>query len=172
VWDVLGKKVAEVPQSALPPLLFGGLRPIPGQTLMELRLDPYAISYGYVSTHILAEALTEPELFRALLAGQHMVRGFTNPDIRQILKDSPHLNGIADPKRRSAERQNHAYSQPLPRSRTHCKDSALAPLARYQTRTHRYVRSSTTTRRSVSRFPFDDCRLIPRFLCETQRRQR
>jgi hypothetical protein len=27
-----------------------------------------------------------------------MIRGFANPDIRQILKDSPHLNGIADPK--------------------------------------------------------------------------
>jgi hypothetical protein len=29
--------------------------------------------------------------------------GFSNPDIRQILKDSPHLNGIADPKRSSAK---------------------------------------------------------------------
>src|SRR3972149_2516132 len=36
-------------------------------------------------------------------AGQHMIRGFTNPDIRQILKDSPHLHGIADPKRKSAK---------------------------------------------------------------------
>ena len=39
----------------------------------------------------------------ALLAGQHMIRGFSNPEIRQILKDSPHLNGIADPKRMSAK---------------------------------------------------------------------
>ena len=32
-----------------------------------------------------------------------MIRGLTNPDIRQIPKDSPHLNGIADPKRKSAK---------------------------------------------------------------------
>src|SRR2546427_4132711 len=48
-------------------------------------------------------ARDEVQIFRALLAGQHMIRGFSNPDIRQILKDSPHLNGIADPKRRSAK---------------------------------------------------------------------
>jgi len=48
-------------------------------------------------------ARDEVQIFRALLAGQHMVRGFTNPDIRQILKDSPHLTGIADPKRRSSK---------------------------------------------------------------------
>jgi len=56
------------------------------------------------------------------------------------------------------------------RSWTYCKDSALSPLARYKTRMHRHVRSSTTTRRSVSHFPFEGRRLIPRFLCETQRR--
>ena len=32
-----------------------------------------------------------------------MIRGFSNPDIRQILKDSPHLKDIADPKRKSAK---------------------------------------------------------------------
>jgi len=48
-------------------------------------------------------ARDEVQIFRALLAGQHMIRGFTNPDIRQILKDSSHLNGIADPKRKSAK---------------------------------------------------------------------
>ena len=48
-------------------------------------------------------ARDEVQIFRALLAGQHMIRGFSNPDIRQILKDSPHLNGISDPKRRSAK---------------------------------------------------------------------
>ena len=32
-----------------------------------------------------------------------MIRGFSNPDIRQILKDSPHLQGIAEPKRKSAK---------------------------------------------------------------------
>ena len=63
-------------------------------------------------------ARDEVQIFRALLAGQHMIRGFSNPDIRQILQDSPHLNGIADPKRQSS--QGHPHSQPLPRSRTHC----------------------------------------------------
>jgi len=29
--------------------------------------------------------------------GQHMIRGFCNPDIRKKLKDSPHLKDIADP---------------------------------------------------------------------------
>src|SRR2546426_3470053 len=48
-------------------------------------------------------ARDEVQIFRALRAGQHMIRGFSNPDIRQILKDSPHLNGISDPKRRSAK---------------------------------------------------------------------
>jgi hypothetical protein len=48
-------------------------------------------------------ARDEVQIFRALLAGQHMIRGFSNPDIRQILQDSPHLNGVADPKRRSAK---------------------------------------------------------------------
>ena len=48
-------------------------------------------------------ARDEVQIFRALLAGQHLIRGFSNPNIRHILKDSPHLNGIADPKRRSAK---------------------------------------------------------------------
>jgi len=42
-------------------------------------------------------------LFRALLDGQHMIRGFSNPDIRQKLKDSPHLKAITDPRRQSAK---------------------------------------------------------------------
>jgi hypothetical protein len=48
-------------------------------------------------------ARDEVQIFRAMIAGQHMIRGFTNPDIRQILKDSSHLNGIAEPKRQSAK---------------------------------------------------------------------
>ena len=48
-------------------------------------------------------ARDEVQIFRALLAGQHMIRGFSNPDIRQILKDSPHLNGVADSKRQSSK---------------------------------------------------------------------
>jgi len=48
-------------------------------------------------------ARDEAQIFRALLDGQHMVRGFSNPDIRQKLEDSPHLKGITDPRRQSAK---------------------------------------------------------------------
>jgi len=48
-------------------------------------------------------ARDEAQIFRALLDGQHMIRGFSNPDIRQKLQDSPHLKGITDPHRQSAK---------------------------------------------------------------------
>jgi hypothetical protein len=48
-------------------------------------------------------ARDETQIFRALLDGQHMIRGFSNPDIRQKLQDSPHLKGITDPRRQSAK---------------------------------------------------------------------
>ena len=48
-------------------------------------------------------ARDEAQIFRALLDGQHMVRGFSNPDIRQKLQDSPHLKGLTDPRRQSAK---------------------------------------------------------------------
>jgi hypothetical protein len=48
-------------------------------------------------------ARDEAQIFRALLDGQHMIRGFSNPDIRQKLKDSPHLQHIVDPRRQSAK---------------------------------------------------------------------
>ena len=48
-------------------------------------------------------ARDETQIFRALLGGQHMIRGFSNPDIRQILQDSPHLKDITDPRRQSAK---------------------------------------------------------------------
>ena len=32
-----------------------------------------------------------------------MIRGFSNPDIRKILKDSPHLKDITDSRRQSAK---------------------------------------------------------------------
>src|SRR5438093_1997428 len=48
-------------------------------------------------------ARDESQIFRALLDGQHMIRGFSNPDIRQKLQDSPHLKGITDRRRQSAK---------------------------------------------------------------------
>ena len=65
-------------------------------------------------------ARDEVQIFRALLAGQHMIRGFSNPDIRHILKDSAHLNGIANPKRQSSKvmrilNRCHAHELMIPR---------------------------------------------------------
>lgn len=48
-------------------------------------------------------ARDEAQIFRALLDGQHMIRGFSNPDIRHKLQDSPHLKDITDPRRQSAK---------------------------------------------------------------------
>src|SRR5207244_1768384 len=48
-------------------------------------------------------ARDEAQIFRALLGGQHMIRGFSNPDIRQLLQESPHLKDISDPRRQSAK---------------------------------------------------------------------
>jgi hypothetical protein len=48
-------------------------------------------------------ARDETQIFRALLDGQHTIRGFSNPDIRDKIKDSPHLKDITDPRRQSAK---------------------------------------------------------------------
>jgi hypothetical protein len=48
-------------------------------------------------------ARDEVQIFQALLSGDHMIRGFSNPDIRGKLNDSTHLKDIADPKRRSGK---------------------------------------------------------------------
>jgi hypothetical protein len=48
-------------------------------------------------------ARDEIQIFQALLSGDHMIRGFSNPDIRAKLNGSAHLKNIADPKRRSGK---------------------------------------------------------------------
>lgn len=48
-------------------------------------------------------ARDESHLFRVLLSGEHTIRGFSNPDIRNKLHDSPHLKTISDPRRQSAK---------------------------------------------------------------------
>jgi len=58
-------------------------------------------------------ARDETQIFRALLDGQRMIHGFSNPDTRNKLKDSPHLKDIADPRRETA--QGDAHFQSLPR---------------------------------------------------------
>lgn len=70
VFDVLGKKIADLPRSALPSFVLGGVDPAPGQKVLELRLDPYEVSFDYVSTHLLAEDLSEQALMAALLHGR------------------------------------------------------------------------------------------------------
>jgi hypothetical protein len=69
VVDALGKVLARPRSSELPSLLFpGGV--IPGQPLIKLQLDPYAVSLGYVSTHLMARAVTEADCFEALTHGR------------------------------------------------------------------------------------------------------
>ena len=48
-------------------------------------------------------ARDEVQIFRALLGGEHSIHGFSNPVIRDKLKDSPHLKDLADPRKRSAK---------------------------------------------------------------------
>ena len=45
----------------------------------------------------------ETQILRALLDGHHIIRGFSNPDIREKLKDSPRLKNITDPRRQNAK---------------------------------------------------------------------
>jgi hypothetical protein len=68
VVDALGEMVAHLKRSELPPLL--GLEPIPGQDLLKVRLDPYDVSFGYVSTHLMTHSVTEKDCFEALLHGR------------------------------------------------------------------------------------------------------
>ncbi len=48
-------------------------------------------------------ARDETQIFRALLSGEHGIRGFSNLDIRKKLADSPHLKDIAEQRRQSAK---------------------------------------------------------------------
>jgi hypothetical protein len=44
------------------------------------------------------------ELFKAMMAGEHLIRGLSNADIRTRLQSSPHLQHMADdPKKQSAK---------------------------------------------------------------------
>jgi hypothetical protein len=48
-------------------------------------------------------AREDHQLFQVLLNGQHCIRGFSNPDIRDKLRDSPFLKTLSDAKRQSAK---------------------------------------------------------------------
>ncbi len=68
VKDGLGEVTGKLPKKSVPVLLFGALAP--GRVLLSHQFDPYRVSYGYVNTHLLADAFTEEALFDALLKGR------------------------------------------------------------------------------------------------------
>jgi hypothetical protein len=91
-----------------------------------------------------AVARDESQIFRTLLDGQPMIRRFSNPDIRNKLKDSSHLKDITDPRRQSAK---------VTRIFNRCdapgliaKIPPLSTLALNQTRPYRHDRFHSTAR--------------------------
>jgi hypothetical protein len=68
VVDALGKTLAR-PRARDLPLLFSATV-VPGQPLLKLQLDPYDVSFGYVSTHLLVHAVNESDCFATLTAGR------------------------------------------------------------------------------------------------------
>ena len=64
--DAVGEKLALLDGEKTPivKLLFGPS--VPGKELYRRQLDPYAVSLGYVNTHVLAPERTEPSLRKAL----------------------------------------------------------------------------------------------------------
>lgn len=71
VKDALGKQVGELSRRKVPALLFGALAP--GSVILAHTFDPYEVSLGYVSTHLLAREVSEEALFDALLKGRAYV---------------------------------------------------------------------------------------------------
>jgi hypothetical protein len=71
VKDGLGKTVGELDRNKLPLLFLGGLTP--GATILSHTFDPYPVSFGYVSTHVLAPEVTEDALFEAVRRGRAYV---------------------------------------------------------------------------------------------------
>jgi len=71
VKDALGRVVSNLAARDLPLLFLGRL--VPGATVLSHTFDPYEVSFGYVSTHLLAEEASEKALFDALLRGRAYV---------------------------------------------------------------------------------------------------
>lgn len=73
VEDALGEPITTLDpaKNGLLKLLFG--EPKPGKELFRRMLDPYPVSMGYVSTHVLAPECTEPALRKALAEGRTYV---------------------------------------------------------------------------------------------------
>lgn len=73
VEDALGELITELDSKQTPALklLFG--EPVPDKILLKRQLDPYPVSFHYVSTHVLAKERTERALRDALTAGRTYV---------------------------------------------------------------------------------------------------
>jgi hypothetical protein len=71
--DALGKKLFEVDAGAIPALQPLGKDKKVGDTLFQIRLDPYENSLRHVGTHLLLTELTEKAVWEALEAGRAYV---------------------------------------------------------------------------------------------------
>jgi PHP domain len=71
--DGLGKKLAQLDPEKLPPLkaLVAGKKP--GESVLDLEMDPYERSFHHVSTHLLMHELTTANVCEALNAGRAYV---------------------------------------------------------------------------------------------------
>src|SRR5262249_49186238 len=65
--NALDKVIGQVPSAKVPRLLVGALKP--GATVLSQTFDPYEVSFHYVSTHLLAPAVSEESLMEALRKG-------------------------------------------------------------------------------------------------------
>jgi hypothetical protein len=114
-------------------------------------------------------ARDETQIFRALLDGQHMIRGFSNPDIRQKLQDSPHLKDLTDSRRQSAK-----VTRIFNRCHAHGLIAKIPHSRRWRlTRQGRIGMSASIQLRDVQ-FPITHMKLTARLelLCEKRRRYR
>jgi hypothetical protein len=73
VSDALGEKIGEMDTNKNPLLTTFFGQPVPGKELFRRILDPYPVSFHYVSTHVLAKERTVPSLLEALAAGRTYV---------------------------------------------------------------------------------------------------
>src|SRR5262245_9085456 len=71
--DALGKKLFEADVATLPPLAALAKYKKPGDTLFQLRLDPYENSLRHVGTHLLLTELSEKAVWEGLTAGRAFV---------------------------------------------------------------------------------------------------
>jgi PHP domain len=71
--DALGKKLFEADVALIPPLAALAKDKKAGDTLFELRLDPYENSLRHVGTHLLLTELSEKAVWEALTAGRAFV---------------------------------------------------------------------------------------------------